>query len=237
MFRVGTIRPNGTIGLTKFYADPLRGRVAHHPLNILRLALPRPGLETEVNLWRLKNLQNIWRGLWRVWFAEVMGISTHYGALYLRRQDGRTGRWVEYGIASLRVITTAGARYICDDIAGGGNDSNLFKYHGYGTGTTAEAVGDTALVTELTTEYNPNSTRPTGSQSSATVGNNGTYTTVATLTPDSGTPNVTEHMIASQAATGGGTCLDRSKFAAVGLDSANGDSLQSTYVLTMTAGS
>ncbi|HEY4133513.1 MAG TPA: hypothetical protein VGM50_23035 [Gemmatimonadaceae bacterium] len=237
MFRVGTIRPNGTIGLTKFYADPFRGRVAHHLLNILILAFPRPGLETAVNVWRIKNLPNIWRGLWRVWTAELLGISTHYGALYLRRKDGRTGRWVEYGIASLRVITTVGAKYICDDIAGGANDSSLFKFHGFGTGTTAEAVGDTALVTELTTEYNPNSTRPTGSQSSATVSTNATYTTVATLTPDSGTPAVTEHMVASQAATGGGTCLDRSKFAAVNLDSGNGDSLQGTYVLTMTAGS
>jgi hypothetical protein len=47
---------------------------------------------------------------------------------------------------------------------------------------------------------------------------------------------VTEHGIFMQAATGGGTLWDRSVFAAINLTGANGDGLQSTYVLTCTAG-
>jgi hypothetical protein len=107
------------------------------------------------------------------------------------------------------------------------------KFHGIGTGTTAEAIGDTALVTELTTEYNPNSTRATGSQTEAAAN---IYQTVGTNTLDSGTPAVTEHGIFTQAATGGGTLLDRSVFAAINLVGANGDGLQTDYRFTVTAG-
>lgn len=228
--RVGSVAPSGAIALTPLRGDPFAGRYAHHPINILKHALPRPGLDTEVNVWRLKNLPNVWRGLRTAWIAALFDVPTHYGALFLRKQDAR-GRWVEYGLASLRVVTDAGVTYICADIAGGGSDSNLFKFHGFGTGTGAEAASDTALGTELTTEYVTNSTRPTGSQSAST----NTYTTVATLSPDSGgTLAITEHGVFT--ATSAGTLLDRSKFTAVNLV-AGSDSLQATYVYTMTSGS
>lgn len=231
MFRNASVGASGAVAMRPVYADPFRGRVAHHPLSILVHALPRPGLDPAVNVWRLKNLPNLWRGLWRVWLAETFGIATHYGALFLRKHDGVDGRTIEYGLASLRVVTTAGVTYICADIAGGGSDSNLFKFHGFGTGTGAEASSDTTLGTELTTQYNPDSTRPTGSQSAST----NTYTTIGTVTPDSGgTIAVTEHGIFT--ATSSGTLLDRSKFSAVNLDATAGDSLQATYVLTLTAG-
>lgn len=135
----------------------------------------------------------------------------------------------DLGIVSRKVVTTAGVTYIIADIAGGASDSNLFKYHGLGTGTTAEAVGDTALVTESTTALNPDSTRATGSQSAST----NVYTTVGTLTFDASAA-ITEHGIFTQAATGGGTLLDRSVFTAVNV--ASGDSIQSTYTLTLNAG-
>ncbi len=74
-----------------------------------------------------------------------------------------------------------------------------------------------------------NSTRPTGSQSASLA----VYTTAATFTPDSGgTLAVTEHGILSQAATGGGTLLDRNVFAAVNLVTPV-DSLTTTYTLTI----
>jgi hypothetical protein len=107
------------------------------------------------------------------------------------------------------------------------------KFHGIGTGTNAEAAADSALQTELTTEYNPNSTRATGSltETSANV-----FATVGTNTLDSGTPAVTEHGIFSQAATGGGVLFDRSVFSAINLTGANGDGLQSTYSATFASG-
>ena len=107
-------------------------------------------------------------------------------------------------------------------------------HHGIGTGVAAEAVGDTALATELTTEYNPDNVRDTGTQ-----GENGAnvYQTVGVNTLDSGTPAITEHGVLTQAATGGGTLLDRSVFSAINLDGGAGDGLQSTYEITFTAGS
>lgn len=182
--------------------------------------------------WRIRNFPHWFRGAWRVALALLVARITQlpvmYGSLAVRlvRADGSM---VNYGIVSHRVVTTAGVTYIAADIAGGASDSNLFKYHGIGTGTTAEANGDTALVTESTTALNPDSTRATGSQSSST----NTYTTVGTNTVDA-TAAITEHGIFTQAATGGGTLLDRSVFSAINMVS--GDSLQTTYVLTLSAG-
>jgi hypothetical protein len=61
------------------------------------------------------------------------------------------------------------------------------------------------------------------------------YRSVGTNTLDSGTPAVTEHGLFSASTTG--TLLDRTVFAAINLIGANGDSLQSTYSFTLTAGS
>lgn len=228
---LGSVNSSGELGLRVIRGNPFGRRAAAHPLNVCALALPRPGLSREVNLWRLRNLPNVWRGLWRIWLAWAFGIPTHYGAVYHRVRRGPLGTWVDYGLASLRVVTDAGVAYLAACLDNTNEPENL-KFHGFGTGTTAEATTDTALVTELTTQYNPDNTRPTGSQAHST----NTYTTVATLSPDSGgTIAVTEHGIVSQAATGGGTLLDRSKFAAVNL-TAPGDSLQTTYVYTQTSG-
>jgi hypothetical protein len=138
----------------------------------------------------------------------------------------------DYGLVSQKVVTTAGAAFIAARMAGT-SASNIanFNFHGIGTGGTAESSGDTALVTELTTQYNPDNTRATGTQS--TPGSTNIYQTVGTNTVDSGVA-ITEHGIFSQAATGGGTLLDRSLFSVVNL--ANGDSLQTTYQFTITAG-
>lgn len=165
--------------------------------------------------------------------ARKLGLAVVYSELYGEIVK-KNGEVVSLGLLGRRVITDAGVAYIANDFnaASGSADVSNFKYHGYGTGTTAEAAGQTALVTELTTEYVVNSTRPTGSQASST----NTYTTVATLTPDSGgTLAITEHGIFS--ASSSGTMLDRTKFSAVNLDSTLGDSLQTTYVLTLPSGS
>lgn len=200
-------------------------------LAALVLTLPFVGTtDREVVMYRVKNLPNVWRGFWRVAIATVLGIPTYYGAVYA--QVLRNGKVIDFGCVSLRVVTTAGVNYLVDALQNLTEPEN-FKYHGFGTGTTAEASGDTALVTELTTEYQTNSTRPTGSQTEGASAN--IYRTVATLTPDSGgVIAITEHGVFS--ASTAGTLLDRSKFSALNLDSANGDSLQITYDLTLPAG-
>lgn len=225
------MKPRGDLTLQLLRGDPFRGRTGAHILSILVHGLPRFGLATEINMWRIKNIPNLWRGLWRVWAARLMGVPVHYGAVFHRVQRGRHGQWIEFGLASLRVVTDAGVAYLagCMDNT---NEPEVFKYHGFGTGTGAEAAGDTALGTELTTQYATDNTRPTGSQAHAS----NTYTTVGTLSPDTGgTIAITEHGIFSQASNAGGTLLDRSKFSAVNLV-AGADSLQTTYVLTFSSG-
>lgn len=191
------------------------------------LYLPQRGLSDVVNEYRTRNLPNVLRRAAKIKAAQALGLPHFYGALLLSvlRSDGSQD---DLGCVSLGVITTAGVTYICADIAGGANDSNLFKFHGFGTGTTAEASSDTALVTELTTEYATDNVRPTGSQAAST----NTYTTVGTLSPDANVA-ITEHGIFT--ATSAGTLLDRSKFSAVNLVG-SADSLQATYVLTLAAG-
>lgn len=148
------------------------------------------------------------------------------------RIDGSRG---DYELAGTKVVTTAGVNAIVDAFQNTVELEN-FKYHGIGTGTTAEAVGDTALVTELTTEYNPNSTRATGTTIEGATAN--VYRTVATNTPDAApAAAIREHGIFSQAATGGGTLLDRTLFASPGYTLANGEGLQTQYDMTYTAGS
>lgn len=233
--RIGRVTPNGDL-----FLDIVRGaKVDDYPddpsmRQIIAAGFPNRSLSDVENEWRALNARRLLPQMGRLLVmraaAKVSGMPFMYGALWLKRfRDG--GEFVDdLGLASLRVVTTAGVTYIAADIAAGANDSNLFKFHGFGTGTTAEASGDTALVTEETTQYVVDNTRPTGSQASAT----NTYTTVATYSPDSGgTRPITEHGIFT--ATSAGTLLDRSVFSAVNLV-ASADSLQATYVLTLPAG-
>jgi hypothetical protein len=107
------------------------------------------------------------------------------------------------------------------------------KFHGLGVGVDRESATDTALGTELTTAVHPDNTRATGSLAEISQK---VFQTVGTNTLDSGTPAVTEHCVFSQAATGGGTALDRSVFAAINLNGVNGDGLQTDYRLTVNSG-
>lgn len=155
----------------------------------------------------------------------VIGVGRLYITVF--RADGT----VEHlGLVSTKLVTDAAVAYIVDDWDGGSNTIDLFNYHGCGTGSTAEAAGDTALVTESTTALNPDSTRATGtkSQPSANI-----MRSVGTATFDASAA-ITEHGVFSQAATGGGTLLDRSIFSAVNVVS--GDSIQFTYSLTLSSG-
>lgn len=155
----------------------------------------------------------------------VIGVARLHATVF--RADGR----IEHlGLISTKVITDAGVAFLVDDWDANGQDLTNFKYHGCGTGGTAEAAGDTALVTESTTALNPDNTRATGTGSQPSAPQ---YRSVGTVTFDA-TAAITEHGIFSQAATGGGTLWDRSLFSAINVVS--GDSIQFTYTVTLSSG-
>lgn len=190
-------------------------------------------------LWRARNVLR-WAFV-KGWIAAHLivplanwwGVATLIGRLdcVLIRADGSR---IHFGCLGYRVVTTAGVTFLVDDwdvnTASATNDITTLRYHGCGTGTTAEAVGDTALVTESTTALNPDSTRATGTQSQPSVN---ILQSVGTLTFDASAA-VTEHGLFSQAATGGGTLWDRTVFSAINVVS--GDSISFTYSMTASAG-
>lgn len=184
--------------------------------------------------WKLKNfLQHHRRHVPALVAMRVLGRLT--GCVWVESclravHVKANGERIDYGVVSRRVVTTAGAGYIVDAFQNLVEAENM-KYHGCGTGAAAENSSDTALGTESTTALNPDSTRATGSQ---TENGSTVYRTVGTPTFD-GSAAITEHGIFSQAATGGGTLLDRSVFSAINVVS--GDSIQFTYDFTVTAGS
>lgn len=149
-------------------------------------------------------------------------------AVVVYRGDGRVE---DHGVVSEHVITNNGVAFLVDAWQNSVELENL-RYHGFGSGTTAEAAGDTALVTEFTTEYNPNNTRPTGSLTEGASAN--VFRTVGTFSPDANV-TVEEHGIFSQAATGGGTLWDRSLTGTHDL-TGSVDSLEVTYDMTATSG-
>jgi hypothetical protein len=241
----GTARPSGSLGQEAIrrvdLSRPPVGWTLSNWLRYRRRDLPKlaavrfigsvPGILTaesllrglkyslpvEIAYERLRRLQELLGG--NVDVRELMAI---FG-----------GRVTDYGVLSTRVVTDAGVAFIVDAFQNLTELENL-KFHGFGVGTTAEGASQTALVTELTTEYASDNVRPTGTTTEGATAN--IYRTVATLSPDSGgTLAITEHGIFSQAAVAGGTMLDRSVFSAVNLV-AGSDSLQVTYDLTLSSG-
>lgn len=163
--------------------------------------------------------------------ASCVVLESSLALVHIHKQErpGQRRRRDDYGVVSRKVVTDTGVALVVDALDNTTATADV-RYHGVGTGTTAEGPTQTALVTELSTAYNPDSTRATGtfSQPSANVSQS-----VGTNTFDASAA-ITEHGVFTQAATGGGTMLDRSVFSAVNV--ASGDSLQSTYQLTLTSG-
>ena len=118
-------------------------------------------------LWKLRNLRHLLRGWPGLLFGRVLPVGRLYAEVV--RVDGRRQR---LGLISTRVVTTAGVNYLVDAFQGTTEPEN-FKYHGMGTGNTAEAIGDTALVAEV-------ETRATGTQLEGASAN--IYRTVGTIT-------------------------------------------------------
>ncbi len=128
------------------------------------------------------------------------------------------------GTISKKKVTGA---FVTDIVSNMVTDTTAFgdyKYHDCGTGATAEANTQTALVTPF------GGARVAGTQVAGGTSTAPTYTSVATISFTS-TLAITEHGIFNASTVG--TLLDRSVFAAINV--VNGDSIQFTYVLTINA--
>lgn len=161
------------------------------------------------------------------WEANQLGMLGQLWATVVRTD----GQVEDLGLVSCRVVTSAGVNFIVDAFQGLTNLTDL-RYHGVGTGTTAESASQTALVSELSTQYSTSNSRPTGTAGEV-AGSSNAYETTATITV-SASVALTEHGIFSRAQTGGGVLLDRSVFPAVNL--AASESMQVTYQLSMPSG-
>jgi hypothetical protein len=172
-------------------------------------------------LWKVSNLPNVLRGAPAILVGALTGFTAPIGRLYatVLRADGRR---TMLGLISTRVVTTAGVGYIVDAFQGSVEPENM-KYHGMGTGNTAENASDTQLVTEV-------ETRATGTTTEGASAN--IYRTVGTCAATTNRA-IVEHGVFS--ASSNGVLLDRSVFSTINL--ANGDSIQFTYELTFPSGS
>lgn len=218
----GAFRNNSFNGLHKVTAvDLIR--------EVLRDGIPRMHQPKYARKFHFKNLPNLMRGMKTILAASALKLPMHLGDLRLKVIRNSDGAELDLGLVSLRVVTDNGVALMVDTFDNTVANGDC-RYHGIGTGTNAENATDSALQAELTTAYNPDNTRATGTFSQPSANQS---RSVATNTVDSGV-SITEHGPFTQAATGGGTLLDRSQFTAVAL--ANGDSLQSTYTLTLTSG-
>ena len=178
--------------------------------------------------WKLKNALS-WPFI-KGWFAmyiaaplsNLFGVATIMGEVSAVHVAA-DGLITDYGVIGRRVVTTAYCAYMVDIHQTDATTVGDFKYHASGTGTTAEAAGDTDLVAT------DGITRAVGTQvESSSVA----YQSVATLTY-AGTLAITEHGLFNTA--GSATLMDRTKFAAINV--AASDSIQFTYTITYTAGS
>lgn len=168
--------------------------------------------------YRVRNLPHRLRG----WKAEACTLAQVGVIAELRATKiGADGTRIDLGVLSRRVVTDAGAAFIADAFRNL-TELETLNFHDSGTGTTAEAAGQTTLVTPTGVA------RASGTQSGPAANQ---YRTVATITYDN-TYAITEHGVFS--ASTSGTLLDRSVFAAVNV--VNLESIQFTYTLSVAAG-
>jgi hypothetical protein len=232
MEAVGNVAPTGKLGLRV-----LRGPASDYPTDlhlkdIQQYGYPQKNLPSEVNIWRSHNVRTkAWRRGLRDWAIAAMAKKAglcHVEGMLFGKVIRANGEELDLGLMGLNIVTTTGVGFIGDAFRNS-VELETMKYHGLGTGSTGELVGNTALQTELTTEYASDNNRPAGTL----AGSANVYTTVGSNTVDSGV-NLREWGLFSQTANSGGVMLDRVTFASVNLSS--GDTLQTTFSLTLPAG-
>jgi hypothetical protein len=173
-------------------------------------------------IWKIRNLPHLLRA-WRIPLALALRIPTVYGKLSMVHISA-AGRRTDYGVVSYRVVTTAFVNEMVDQLQTEDSTWGDFKFHDSGVGTTAEDAGDTDI------ETTDGESRATGTQTEGATAN--IYRSVGTISYTT-TKAITEHGLFN--ASTAGELMDRTVFAARNV--VNGDSIQFTYELTLTAGS
>ncbi len=190
-------------------------------------------MDPQVRDWRKTNAINLGRRLVQKTFARSVAHQLHlpyfWSQLYLRviKADGRE---FDLGLVGIHQVVDDGVEYIVDafqNIV----ELEIMNFHGIGTGSSAEGSTETDLVTELTTEYSTDNTRVSGTTVEGASAN--IYRTVGT-NPVDATVALREHAIFNNTTVGSGVMFDRTLYALINLDS--GDSLESTYELTLSSG-
>lgn len=172
-----------------------------------------------VLLFKCRNARHRLRG-WKAELFHLLGIGTLSELrIRVRRADGRID---EFGVVSRRVVTDVGVQFIADAFMNT-VEAEAMNAHGIGTGGTAEAVGDTALVTEVETRVSGTQSKPAANK----------YQSQGTITATAARA-ITEHGLFNSTTVAGSKLFDRSLFSVVNL--ASGDSIQTTYVVTFTSG-
>lgn len=180
-----------------------------------------------MNFYKLKN----WNAyLDRALQKMLASASGMVGATTMRSELSATviradGTREDAGLLSARVVTDAGVSRMATDWLDGSTDISNYNFHDSGTGSTAESVSDTNLVTPA----GP-TTRATGTKSKPTAPQ---IRSVATIAYTS-TLAIVEHGLFDNATRGTDNLWDRSVFSAINVVS--GDSIQFTYTLTITSG-
>ena len=177
-------------------------------------------------IWKLKNFHN----LVRQYFSKLVRANNlkAHGKLYAKvikpdYESFQAPKRIDLGLISAGVVTDAFVNFLVDNLVAETAEIGDFKFHDSGTGTNAEAVGDTTLQTKV------ESGRVTGTQLEGATAE--IYKTVATITY-TGTHAIVEHGLFSQAT--GATLMDRSKFTAINV--LTGEKIEFTYELTVTSG-
>jgi hypothetical protein len=189
-----------------------------------------PSVQQRVLHW-LKT--NISRSIPKWYYNLVLGHDLHisvYAELYIKHfhstmRDPFTGEmgWLEnVGRVSVDKVTTAFRDFEIDQLIAETSAYGDFKFHEVGTGNTAEANSQTALITPS------GIARATGTQVEASAS---VYRSVATVTADA-TETWEEHGIFN--ASTSGTMLDRSLPSPAPAVVAS-DTVQFTYELTKAA--
>jgi hypothetical protein len=176
---------------------------------VVRYGFPRSNIPTVVRRWKARNILHLLRGAWRSLLAQKLGIAHLYGQWCFAIIDPQ-GRRIDYGLASLRVITVSGAGHVADAFQGLASLSS-FRFHGIGGSGTPETANDSALLDEFGGEYIQPNTRPEGTQVEGVSPN--IYRTVAFIEVTD-TVTIAEAGLFSQSSVisgspAGGTLLDR----------------------------
>ena len=176
-----------------------------------------PGL-----LWKLSNLRRLVIPWLKIKLAKVFHVPTFYGSLraVLKKGDGSV---INYGLVSLKLVTTAFVEYMVDEMITETSAWGDFQFHDSGVGVTPANVADTDI------ETTDNEARTNGTQVEGVTGE--IYVSVGEITY-SGALAITEHGLFNIAA--GGILLDHHVFSAINVE--NTDSIEFTYNYTIDDG-